>query len=985
MLNDWVKNGAFCVLACCCLVYALTVSAQSRRVVEYTYDDSGNIIEVFTEVNDAEPVVDSVVPGQARIGIQRNVVVTGTGLRNAQVTTEDPNIVISGLVTGSNELSFNLLAQEGTALIPHQIRVSTVLGDSSFSFDIFPVPPTLRVSPLPLRLISEPQTPITLSVTLSEPDVLDQTFDISISNTDLISSNVSQFTVAAGNLTPDENIELTGLQPGITNLQFAAQDPDFNPFRITVEVGEPLQLPEGLKEFASQSLQVIREGEVLPDLVSRGPFISSPLGVTVAQTDTPENVTQPVFSDPLQILFGAAYTSVSPESPLIAGVVSVPVVVSGQGLQNIDTVYFEPDNEQINFTNIVATADGSSVSFEASVLPNTELTQLRVVLSAGEEIVLPAASGIDRLRVGGGSPTLDSITPHVISRLSSPVITVVGENLRAVSELSIQPNQGISVPSAFSVNAEGTQLTQQLIVAEGASLGARLLTLSGPTGSTSAVLSPSNRLIVVNDPGVQVNGLSSPLLGINRLQAELPDTRNTRAYSAPLNLVKGSGIVNSTPGNIATGETATFTIQGFGLENVNQIAVVPSDDVLVEDIVADPSGESVAVTLSVAEEAEIGLRRFAVSALGENILGVSPLSGRFSITQPLPELASVTPNFLQNNGQPQQFILRGENLIEVDNVVVTPSDDITVSNISVGESGEEVFVTLTAATNTIIGERLIQLETPTAVTSNQLGATNRLFVIGEESGIFDSLTAPILGVQVGTTEPSVVSINSGIASAVLGVERSFTPPVTSSQQYAVSPPLGISVSPSPVTIEPNVVIINQANEITITGGDLSTVTSVSVTPSDGLTVASFELQNSNTISLPITVDADADLTLRRVVIETANGPLITNDPFDSRIRVVGNLPTIESIAPIQELPGTVFNMTIRGAELTSATRVRAMPDDSRIFFSPPSVNAAGTEATVGVFISEAATPGARTIVLTTQAGDTSVEQISANTFTVVVE
>ncbi len=94
-------------------LWALAASlcyADSRRVIEYEYDASGNLVRIESEVGDQPPEVTGVAPSEVRIGPTVPVVAQGTGVLNATVTADDPGLTVANVQSTSTEVTFDLTA-----------------------------------------------------------------------------------------------------------------------------------------------------------------------------------------------------------------------------------------------------------------------------------------------------------------------------------------------------------------------------------------------------------------------------------------------------------------------------------------------------------------------------------------------------------------------------------------------------------------------------------------------------------------------------------------------------------------------------------------------------------------------------------------------------------------------------------------------------------------------------------------------------------
>ena len=104
------------------LAIALPVQGVTERITTYEYDDSGNIVLVRNQQQNAPPIVDSLSPGFVNIG--RNVAFTATGenLLGARVTTDTPGLSITEVTAQFDAVTFRLLANALAPIGPADLR-----------------------------------------------------------------------------------------------------------------------------------------------------------------------------------------------------------------------------------------------------------------------------------------------------------------------------------------------------------------------------------------------------------------------------------------------------------------------------------------------------------------------------------------------------------------------------------------------------------------------------------------------------------------------------------------------------------------------------------------------------------------------------------------------------------------------------------------------------------------------------------------------
>ena len=990
-------------------IHMAEVDAQSRRIVEYSYDESGNVIQIASEVSDNPPVVSDFFPKRVRVNEQYQIEITGSDLKNATVTLDDNTLQISELTSSENRVTFTLLVPKDSRIGEHSMTLSTLLGDVVMPLEVQVSLPVLFVAPAPIELTNNGGFPVELTLRLSAPDIFPHTLNLSVADSSLVHLSTNTLTIPAGETTPSQSLILTGTGSGITQLNIHSTE--LVDLSIAVLAGPTTQLPAGANRFVSPALGVkVEEPPALPELQNRGPFLAR-IGIIKSHTEitNPDINVPSLLSIPLGLVKGRAIQRIEFEQSLVAGVTNVNVSVMGWGLQTIDTVQVivSEDNaltaDAITTTPIVVTENGTRANFQISVAANTPLTLADFVFlqsdTAGEDDESSSGIGaIDpnatRFYFGGGTPAIASISPQVVSRKSTPEFIIRGTHLNEVFRVDIEPADDINISDNLRINEAGTEIALRLNLSEDTPLGERRVTVTSPQGSSSTVLNANNRLLVENAPGKNVNALTAAPVGIVLTPpATEPELMSNTVRNTPIHIVLGSAIELVSPTAAEIGANVQFIVRGYGLANVDEVQFFPEDGIIINDFVVSPDGNSVTVDANIVEQAPLILRNLNLLVQGQPIKSLRAESNRVVVTTRQPAIDSISRNFVLNNNLPQRHIIRGNNFNRVESVTIEPPEGIEVSIDSIAEDGRAIAVNISAAESAITGPRVVIVKTASGQTQSIASPVNTLNIVSELGRSVNAIVAPLLGVELtGTGEPPVEQ-NISIASPLLGVEIEFTDSTTITENLELtSQPLGVILAASPLTLTPNVafvdstVTLNVRETNTAVGSDLASVNDIQILPDEGITVNSFTLSGDSTsLAIDLTVQNNAEATLRQLVLNTAEGPLEFGQAQADRLQIVGSLPVIESVTPIQETPQKVINMIIRGENFTSATDIRVVPEDENILFGPPKVNAQGTEITVNMFTGNNTEPGPKAIVVTTLAGDSTTEQTAETTFTIVVE
>ena len=977
------------LLRICCFflssLVAITASADSRRVIEYGYDGAGNVISIDSSLSTNPPVINNLAPNAIRIGKTITVVATGTDLKNAQISSDDPeNLIVAGVSTTETEVSFQLTALDGAAISMHDLTFATSLGSTVVQMDVQPRAPVLRVAPIPL-ILSNTGTPRTLDIRLSGPDIFDNTITLIVENPGIVSASTASAFIPAGQTTPTQPVTLSGLTEGSTRVSINSTT--LQNFDLTATVSADfVQPPEGTQvhAYAAQLGVELTPLVVTPDLAERGPIVAQ-LQV-VKETDPVADVNnRTVVTQPLSLVIGSVFESLSPSS-IRADTGPVSLVISGQGLDSVDQVTVSPA-DGVTLGALSVSGDGQQVTVPVTVDSGVVLSERRVSLSVSGTEIKPAQPRAGQVFIGGELPEIDSISPVVTSRLANSTLCIVGRNFEGVQRVKITPAEDIQLSNQPTINTDNTEVCVSIGVDEFALLGPRVVSVVSVTGESSLVASAANTLTIANGLDGQVTPISSAALGVLFNDTPAQVTTDRLISTKPLNVVLGASITGLTPQQQAVDSSFTLAINGTDLGAVTDVGFSPDDGVTLSAPVVAGDGQSLTVDVTIAADAPATLRQVLVTASGSPIRPASPEADRFRITPPQPSIASIAPNYLVAGAGTAAITIRGQLFDEVQSVRLIPADDITVNTPTVNAAGDIVTVELTALAGAQTGPRTLVVKTPGGETTLTPDAANTMNVVSQVVATRTPILSAPLGIQKDTdTPPPAATADRLILASPIGVELQASVPDPTRDIEVVGALTGVTLGPIGLGLTPSAALIDSSMVVTINGSELDDVTAVAFVPADGVTLTSgFTVNSAGTqITVPIDVDVNAPQTLRQVVLTTASGEVRFSSPEGDRIRIAGDAAIIDSIEPIQQVPGTTFDLLIRGSNFNETSVVSAAPANG-VQFNTPVVNGDGTEITVRMVIDLTATPGPRAITVTTPSGTTSDTPTAENTFTVVLE
>jgi len=163
------------------------------------------------------------------------------------------------------------------------------------------------------------------------------------------------------------------------------------------------------------------------------------------------------------------------------------------------------------------------------------------------------------------------------------------------------------------------------------------------------------------------------------------------------------------------------------------------------------------------------------------------------------------------------------------------------------------------------------------IESALLPSANIGLIVGTENptGIIESALLPSanVGLIVGTENPTGTIESALLPSANVGlIVGTENPTGVIENALLPAPSIGALVGPHVISLQPTTVAPGSNGQLIISGVNLQNVDSVIVTPGDGITLGSFNVDASGTsISLPISVDASASLGIHTITVATPAG------------------------------------------------------------------------------------------------------------------
>jgi hypothetical protein len=408
---------------------------------------------------------------------------------------------------------------------------------------------------------------------------------------------------------------------------------------------------------------------------------------------------------------------------------------------------FIPTTGIITSGTFTVAVDGSYVETVIDIAQDAPLTARTVVL--GGIIALPASPGANKFRVTLPVPELLAIQPIRKEVGSTFTLTVFGKDLSSASSIDFTPATGISVNNPPSVSGDGTTATVSTVISANTPTGIKIVTVSTPGGTTSGVASAANTFTVTTDAGAAYAPLLSqavgvlvssstttasqsatysPVLsqvvGVSVLSAPSPTQQNTGygpITSLPVGIVVGSTITGITPNTIEPGASATITIYGSGLDQVNAVQIQPSTGFTIGTPTIAADGLSTTVTVTADAGISVGTKTIIVSTASGAIKPASS-GAMLLLTGPKPVINTLQVGVgspMATVGTTVTLTINGLHLQNATQVQFLPSNGIEISTPpTYSADGTAAYVTVVISSSATNGEHVVIISTPYGTTDS---------------------------------------------------------------------------------------------------------------------------------------------------------------------------------------------------------------------------------------------------------------------------
>lgn len=257
----------------------------------------------------------------------------------------------------------------------------------------------------------------------------------------------------------------------------------------TLRIAE--QLGPAVTPLTAPVVRVLRQTP--PATQPIGPVLSQEVRVRLEQAPpAPVQQTIGLHAQPARVGRGTVATTVVPAAVVPGS--SVTLNVSGAGLADVIAVILVPADDISIDTPVSVTPDGASLSVQVSVGAAATSSPRTVVLTtaSGKVAFADVRNAVVQIAL---PPAIDSITPITARRGEVVGLTVRGSDLTDGASISVVPAEGIQVEPFATRGADGA-LQLRLLVAPDAPLGARVIRVTTPGGTTTATPGVQNTLTI---------------------------------------------------------------------------------------------------------------------------------------------------------------------------------------------------------------------------------------------------------------------------------------------------------------------------------------------------------------------------------------------------------------------------------------------------------------------------------------------------------
>ncbi|HLF26430.1 MAG TPA: fibronectin type III domain-containing protein [Anaerolineae bacterium] len=589
-------------------------------------------------------------------------------------------------------------------------------------------------------------------------------------------------------------------------------------------------------------------------------------------------------------------------------------------------------NKQSDSTEELQNARRQEVGVAAEAAPasfSPSAPTKEYIYAGGRLLAVEAPVGVS------AAPVINSLSPTAALVGSTFTLTVNGVNLSNASALNINPATGVTVSNLSST---ASQATATITISPSAATGARNISVTTPGGASGV----------------------------------LPFTINAPAPAPTLTTLS--------PTSAMPGSVFTLTLNGANLGNASAVNFNPSSGISVSNISA--SSSQVTALVNISTSAPVGAVNVSVTTPS----GASnSLSFSVNAALPAPMITSLAPiSALQGNTF--TLTINGSNLLNASAVNFNPSTGVTISNLS--STANQVTATVSLSASAATGARTVSVTTPGG-TSNTLPFTvnpaipapslTSLAPLSAAQGSTLSLTlngtnlanasainfTPSTGITISNLSSSASQVTATVMIAASATTGGRTVSVTT--PGGASNTLAFTVNPS--ALPPTISTLNPTSaqagssiaNFIVNGSNLAGTSAMNFNPPTGIAVSG--LGSSSTLAVAtVSITAMAASGPRTVSVTTPGG---TSNTLSFTVNPLPGAPIITALSPSSAAPGSSVMLSISGSNLNIVNTINFTPNTG---ITVNNISSNGNQVTASVSISSLATPGPRTVSVTTGAG-----------------
>jgi len=631
-----------------------------------------------------------------------------------------------------------------------------------------------------------------------------------------------------------------------------------------------------------------------------------------------------------------------------------------------------------------ATITGTRLDLAESVV--IDRTGVTAVIQAGATAssVPVKITASDSATAGTGSLTLQVAAGLVSVPLTitapKPIVSIVPNPIAippdgSARSFSINLSRSDSIDYAFTVTSDNPSIAA--VSAASASIVAGqtriVLTVSGIVAGQTTLRVASTSLASVAVPvyvTTEFAGLNTSYSALVGVQVGPVQSANAGSYdsllmSKAVGVNVGAALDRITPPVAIVGTSSVLTLQGVGFPSTMTVALLPPDGIVLGSPTVAADGNSAQVAVNVGANAVTGLRQVVLrasnSANSAAINASRADADRLLISQPTPQIDSVSPQFGRAGDSINPFIIRGRNLVGVQSLNFLGGDFVVSTSFTVSADGTELRADVSIPANASAGPRTVVVRAPAGDSASTADVSNTFTVVSQITN-YEPIVSALVGVNVGQAATAVTATYSDLAST----------------------PVGVTVGAGIARAIPRTGATGQTMTLRLQGSGLSSVNSVVFNPATGITAGTLvAAADGSSVDIPLVIAADAPLAPRALTVSAGAQKISFANALDGVFTVTAPQPVLDSVSPIVLVVGTASNtLTLRGRNFQGATLVNISPP-SGLSISAPTVNAAGDVATVNVAVAANATLGDHIVSIVAAAGESDLGATPNNTLKVL--